>query len=60
MKALLITVLILSIMGIARMVFHLQGSYPRSHSTGRTEDSIGLIMQISLFVWCINVLLALP
>ena len=60
MTAFLITQVVLLVLSLGGTSFNLQGSYPRQRSVSRTEDMVGLFIQVGMLVWGINLLLALP
>lgn len=57
MTTYLITMLVLTIVGLGGTSHHLQGAYPRQRTTGRGEDLVALCIQVGLLVWIINLLL---
>lgn len=60
MKALLITLTVLYVIGLASTSRNLQGSYPRQRTISKAEDAISLLIQIGGFVWVLSLLLDLP
>lgn len=57
MNTYLITMLVITILGLGGTSYHLQGNYPRQRSTGRGEDLVSLCIQVGMLVWIINLLL---
>jgi hypothetical protein len=60
MTAFLITQMVLLMVSLGGTSFNLQCSYPRQRNVSRTEDLIGLFIQVGMLVWVINLLLAMP
>lgn len=57
MTAYLITMLVITIVGLGSTSHHLQGAYPRQKTTCRRDDLITLCLQVGMLVWIINLLL---
>lgn len=60
MKAFLITLVVLYVIGLGGTSSNLQKDYPRQRSISRSEDLIALFMQVGMLVWVINLLVSLP
>ncbi|WP_131193485.1 hypothetical protein [Phytopseudomonas daroniae] len=60
MTAFLITMLVLHVIGLGCTSSNLQGNYPRTKSTSRSEDLIAMFIQIGMLVWTLTLLLDLP
>jgi len=60
MKALLITLVVLYVIGLASTSRNLQGNYPRQKTISKSEDAISLLIQVGGFVWVLSLLLDLP
>lgn len=56
MKTFLIVMLVLGLIGIPKRSRDLSGTYPRTQSIGRSEDLIGMVIQIGMLAWIINLL----
>jgi len=57
MTAYLITMLVITIVGLGSTSHHLQGAYPRQKTTCLRDDLITLCLQVGMLVWIINLLL---
>lgn len=56
MKTFLIVMLVFGVIGIIVRSRDLSGTYPRVRPVSRPEDLIGMVIQIGMLVWIINLL----